>query len=446
MGEITETEENSKGDGGIRGEDREDYKSDRDRGITEGHKEFTAEESARAKTIAQGEANAALDKNRGDGLVVMATGSGKSKIGIDRANEVRKYTTFGAKILLVVPTEVLRDITWKAEFERWSVMNLWQFITPICYKSLHTLTNTTWDLIILDECHHITDTNSQFFWDTSGNVWENIIGLTATEPRHLYKSNILKSIGLHLVYELTLDEAVERGIVAPYEITMVGVNLDDTDKYIRAGSKEKGYFYNTEKRAYEYRERLFLSAPGRLNIVARMKLLYGIKSKTEAAIKILEYLIPEEMRTMIFCATKEQANEVCRFRYYSKPTKPKIKSKIAAYEQLMNEYQGKVSYELFVQLLINRISCCQALNEGINIPDLDCGLILQINSSDLEMVQRLGRHIRYRPGHKGKIIGLYVRNTVDEVWARDAVKKLDKNNIRWIEYDKLRKGEQTINF
>ena len=72
--------------------------------------------------------------------------------------------------------------------------------------------------------------------------------------------------------------------------------------------------------------------------------------------------------------------------------------------------------------------------------------MLKITSSDLRFIQRTGRHIRYRPGHKGKIIIVYAKDTVDEKWVRTATKGVDPSNIIWIDYSKLRKGEQTINF
>lgn len=397
------------------------------------------------KTKVQKEANTALDKNGGTGAFIGATGVGKTKVAINRCINLGLVYE-NPKILLVVPTIKLRDVGWRDEFTKWGEFYIWNHnVTAVCYDSLHTFRCNDYDLIILDECHHITEANSSFFFSHS-NTWREIIALTATKPRSDEKLDILKRLNIFPVYEISLETSVKLGLVAPFAITMVGIELDDTVKYIKGGSEAKGYFYQTEKSAYIYRQKLFLSAPGRQNGLGRMRMLYGIRSKTEAAKAIMEHLIPPEERTLIFCGTQEQADEVCPNRYYSKPSKPKLKKDLPKWEKRIAEYQGNTSFKLFDEGFINTLSCCESLNEGQNIPDLDNGLGVQINSNDLGLIQRIGRVIRYRVGHRGKIIILYIKNTVDQEWAVKALNSFDKSIIKWVDYDKLRKGEETLNY
>ena len=63
----------------------------------------------------QAEARAQWQQTGSRGLLAMATGTGKSKIAVDEVNSRFKFSsTF--KCLLVVPTEKLRDVNWKNEF------------------------------------------------------------------------------------------------------------------------------------------------------------------------------------------------------------------------------------------------------------------------------------------------------------------------------------------
>lgn len=419
--------------------------------------------TGKLKDKVQAEANIAIHDNDRS-MIIGATGVGKTKIGIDRIDRelFRCWKTDSqiksVNILLVVPTEKLRDIGWKEEFEKWHMINAWQFITPICYASLSSMINGNWDLVILDEVHNITPNNSIFFAPENNNIIKKVVALTATEPRDREKQQILKSIGLEVVYKIEMDIAVKLGLVSPYDIVAIGLDIDDTDKYVVGGTKEKR-FYTTEKRAYIYRQRQYLAAPTQRNILARMRVIYDSKFKTEALKNILLHLVPEEERTLIFCATQAQANEVCPFRYYSKPTKPKkLRGTVTteqlekgiddllAYDKKLQEYQGDISLNAFINGAINRLASCNALNEGQNLPAVDLGLIGQMYGSDLRLIQRIGRHIRYRPGHRGKIVVLYIKDTVDEELTRSVLRKIDQNNITWIEYNKLRRGEQTINF
>lgn len=409
-------------------------------------REFTAEESALAKNKAQQEAISALEENYNSGLIVMATGSGKSKVAINICQKVVLNTRdYVPRILLVVPTEKLRDETWKNEFDKWLVGNIWAAcVLPTCYASLHNIKGS-WDLVILDECHHLTITNSIALIKNEC-TWKNIIGLTATAPTDPVKKAILKELGLDLVYNLTLDRAVELGVVAPYSITMIGLHLDIIDKYIQGGSKAKP-FYTTETKSYIYYNKLYEEAPNEFNARRRQQFIYGLKSKTEAARKILEYLIPQEKRGLIFCGTKEQADNMDRYRYYSKPTRPKKPNvaNIKKYTEQVLDWQNNKGYELFSLGQVNRLACVSALDEGINVNDLDFVMMVQIFSSHLKMVQRLGRGIRFREDHIGRVIGIYTKDTIDEQWAWNAVRGFDKNNIKWVDYDKLRRGEDTIN-
>lgn len=412
----------------------------------------------------QAEANNAIDEAGGFGLVAMATGTGKSKIAVNKiSNLVLKNNFIHTKILLVVPTEKLRDEGWKNEFEKWEAGAIWdRSVERTCYASLNTYEGEEYDLVILDECHNITENNAIFFHN---NTVHSCVGLTATVPKDLVKQGLLQKIlklevwnnsafswqtSIKPTYQVTLDEAVEAGLVAPYDITVITLSIDTTDKYIVGGNAQK-HWMQTELERYTYLTRLVEFGTNPMNRINRMRFIYTLKSKTEAAKKILHHAIPQDLRTLIFCGSKIQADAVCEHRYYSKPTKPKPTTKdyarkLVDYTNSLKNYQGNNSYNLFFEEKINRLSCCEALNEGENIPKIDIGFITQLNAQELDFVQRMGRVIRHREGHVGKIIILATEGTVDMDWVHKATSKLDKTKIRYISYNDLRTGKETINF
>jgi ERCC4-related helicase len=76
------------------------------------------------------------------------------------------------------------------------------------------------------------------------------------------------------------------------------------------------------------------------------------------------------------------------------------------------------------------------VNEGTNIPNLDEALIIQISAQELHLIQRIGRVIRVREGHLGKIYIICVRGTQDEVWLKSALKGISNIIINeWDEKD-----------
>lgn len=423
-----------------------------------------------AKDKVQKEARAAYKASGYWGSWYMATGSGKTKPAIDEANEiVDSYrdspTSFlrQPKILISVPTEKLRDEGWRDEFIKWTGGTIvWNnFVEKTCYASLHTYENEVFDMVILDEGHHITEANSDFF---RKNTVRRCLLMTATKPTNHIKIDILKELKLYNpCYTLSLDKAVELGIVAPYEITIVHMALGVTDKYIKVEyldkkTKQKKFWMQTETERYNYLTRMVENSENPMAKINRMHFIRDLKSKTIVAQLLLENVIPPELRTLIFCGSKSQADTICEYRFYSKPSKPKypdkptprrietFNKKAYEYKVQISQYQSDTSLKLFQQQLINQLSCVEALNEGQNLEMLNVGFIVQLNAQAKDLIQRMGRLLRIRDGHRGKIIILCVDNTVDEEWINKATMSLDKNNIKHVQLQKLRTLEETISF
>lgn len=379
----------------------------------------------RTKDEVQEEAGRILSLNADHGIIAMATGTGKSKVAINKIVEHYKNNT-DLRVLIVVPTEKLRDQNWKDEFIKWNQSFLWDNnVERSCYASISKMEGEVYDLIILDECHNITPNNSSFF---KNNTVSSVIGLTATPPTDRVKHEVLKQLNLHVLYRVTLDEAVEWGLVSPYEITVIYTTLDSVRKNIRAGNKKKP-FMQTEMAAYWYLTKKIneipydssnpvLLAKRQALIMKRMRFIYNLNSKTEAARFILSKLIKEGERTLIFAGDIPQAEALCPDFFHSKTNDEK--------------------YNLFLQEEINVLSSVRSLNEGQNIPNLDNALIVQLNSNELHTIQRIGRTVRHRDGHKAKIFIICAKGTVDEKWLASAISELDHSNIIYHNFSQLK--------
>lgn len=378
----------------------------------------------RTKNEVQQEGLAAFKAHNSKGILAMATGTGKSKIAIDYCVELHK-DNFELRVLIVVPTEKLRDVNWKNEFDKWDASFIWNNnVERSCYKSINKIQGEVFDLVVLDEGHNITELNSQFFQQ---NTVHSVMVLTATPPTDEVKIRILEELSLDIVYRVTLDQAVEWGLVSPYKIKIVKVSLDTAHKYIKAGTKDNP-FWTTESNHYYYLTKKFRNAVAKgsnvqKSVLNRMHFIYGLKSKTDAAKLLLEYVIPKEERTLIFAGTTAQADELCEHRFHSNQTKEESKD-----------------FDLFASGQINRLSSVRALNEGHNIDALDNALIIQVNSNELHLIQRIGRIIRYREDHEGSIYIIVSRGTVDEDWLNKALLEstIDESNIEYIDYPLLK--------
>lgn len=375
------------------------------------------------KDSVQAAARAALKAANYWGLVAAATGVGKSKIGVDEAAEVVAQDPT-ATVILTVPTQKLRDTNWLEEFQKWNQEEVYnQNISRYCYASIHKLKDEVIDLLILDEGHNLTELSAQVF---SNNKVKRLLVLTATEPdkkgnsTDVFKVELFRKLKIPTVFEYSLDEAVRDGLVAPYEIRVVECNLDSTNKYIKAGSKAKP-FYQTERQSYDYLTKIIRgmqfsgNSAAKWKQLARMRLIYNLKSKTEIARRIINRWIKPEERYIIFCGSIEQANSLCGEAVYHSKTNDK-------------------ALEAFKRLELNKIGVVEALNEGHNLPEVDGAVMVQLNSNPRDLTQRIGRAIRFRPGHEAIIWVLVSLNCVDEDWFKKAIEPFDKTRITYLHY------------
>jgi len=290
----------------------------------------------------------------------------------------------------------------------------------LCYASGSKIVNKNFELAILDEGHNITELASEFFLDN--NVRRTVL-LTATPPNDPIKADILRRLSIKLVYELTLDQAVRLGFVAPYKITVITVPLDNVTKNIPGGNKANP-FMTTEAACYAYWNKRVQSCFGdqtpqgkakmKFAILGRMQFIYKIPSKTQVIKFLLDKVIPKQDRTIIFCGNIEQAEQVCPHTYHSKTS--------------------DTDYNLFKSELVNRLSCVKAVNEGHNFPGVDSGIIGQLNSKEKDLVQRIGRLIRFRPGHEAHLYIVISESTQDEKWLENATENLNQSKIEYVRF------------
>lgn len=413
----------------------------------------------RVKDAIQQEAEDIWYQNNTWGLLAIATGTGKSRIPINILSKVFHNKKFIStltnlkgsiilnkidendiclkqiiNVLLIVPTEKLRDENWRDEFDKWDETLLYNTcVRRTCYASLDNIENQKFDLVIGDEWHNFTEAKMPFF---KNNTIHRLICLTATPPnpdRDLVKIQLNKQLKIKTIYEVPIDIAVRLKLVAPYDVTVVECRLDDITKNVVGGTKNEP-FMTTEKKAYDYKTQLvnqamYLRSPKKGQIVKfrildRMRFIKNLESLTKNTIFILDNFIREGERTLIFCGGIPQAERICRETFHSKTSDKYLKD--------------------FEQKKISRLSCVSALNEGMNIPDIETIIMVCPESGDKTITQQIGRGIRFALGHRCKVIIIIVTDTVSEKWFEKAIINLDQTKFRRVRFANLFNQVETI--
>lgn len=373
----------------------------------------------------------------GRGTVAGCTGMGKSRIAVMAIKwRLDMQPVASKKILLVVPTEALRDENWPAEIALWAdspkqLAYIMENLEIICYASVPKYQGKQYDLVIFDEVHHLTDRSGMIF---TNNLMNYVLGLSATPPHAKndpFKHALIRQF-CPVVFIYSLDQGVEDGVIADYEIIVIIEPLDNINKVIPGGTKAKP-FLTTEYAQYNHLSAIVKRAQSmpqgphkenalKFSMLKRTRFVYDLPSKTALA-KVLLSKLPAEARILTFCGGIEQSRELFGQDVYN--------SKDKKLDKLQH----------FKDLKIKRLGVVNAVDEGHNIPELDIAVIVQANSSNRTIVQRIGRVLRQREGHKGLIFILCSQGTQDESWIKKALEEFDSQKVTYIPSREIYTGQ-----
>lgn len=375
-----------------------------------------------------------------------ATGTGKTRAAVLAvANELEKNP--GAVIYIGVPTTQLRDEDWPNEFKKWGYEHLLDKVKLVCHVAMDKIKVPEIDLFVWDECHHATPANCRMF--DKVKVYK-ILGLTATQPKGTKSEKDREKRALidalcPSILKVPLEDAIELELVADFEVRVLKFPLDTTDRYIsvvigKAGNKKT--VTKTESERYKELTKLLqqaVYAKGNneglkfMRIQQRTAFLYNLRSKEKLAKICMNKMLKDDNRTLIFCGSIRQCNDLCGPNSYHSQT-------------------DNAALDSFQEKKISYMGAVDALNEGKNLNELDQVLVVQLNSVSRKMIQRIGRAVRRRKvkdadgverWHKALIVVLVAEGTADEKWYKESFSEFDKSRIkeyRIIDIDKF--GQQ----
>lgn len=351
------------------------------------------------------------------GTAQLCTAFGKTFTAIRGACKLAKTADLNYRILILTPTEVLRDNAWVDEFKKWKETKvLYECVTIMCIQSAYKLKNTDWDLVIADEIHnYLSEEYSHFFFD---NNIKKVIGLSAYVPEEYL--HVLNKIA-PIFYTITLNEAKAKGIVAPYKIFNISVKLNEQEReeYERADAVIK-----------RHRDKLsddFMRIPKYVRdaIQDRLDVIYNAEEKLNA-VKVISDLFPTRdgiifTKSAVFSDKMEEILAPHCVSYHSKQTK------VERAHRLKRLRDGRTK--------INRISSIKALNEGVNIPSISLVFIAAFDSKIKNWIQQVGRGVRFEENKLTYVFNFYCANTVDLKTLNKRLINEDVNDIKWFTID-----------
>ena len=262
------------------------------------------------------------------------------------------------------------------------------------------------DLLIVDECHRFGSIqNRKALFDSA--MYR--LGLTATLERSDNEvEETLIPYFQDIIFKFDIKKALEEDVIAKYHYYSLGIDLFPSEL------KE---YRNQERERYEVKEELIqrydfprkseefnkhLNSPTRQFsqsssegiLVSKYRKhsneMKRIVSETENKISLvskLDQAILSATRTLIFCETIETSRLI----------KERLLNKGISVTNFHSGLSNSKREDILEELGSGKLKCVvavRALDEGIDVPDIDLGIIISGTKTKRQMIQRMGRILR----------------------------------------------------
>jgi hypothetical protein len=240
-------------------------------------------------------------------------------------------------------------------------------VQSLSHHALEEMLSDHFDVLVVDETHHASDLNASYSRILQHFKPRELLGLTAT-PERADGQSILPWFDGRMVAEIRLWDAIDRGLLVPFQYYGIHDDVDLSDIVWRAG--------RYDQKALEARYGQVGAA--RFHLVCR---------------KVAEYVgDPQTMRALGFCVSVSHAQAMAAS--FNKADIPAT----SVTGRTSREDRASAVYQLRSGAL-KVIFCVDVFNEGVDIPEVDTVLFLRPTESATLFIQQLGRGLRQAP-HK----------------------------------------------
>lgn len=385
----------------------------------------------------------ALDDWRANGrrgVVEAVTGAGKTRVGIAAIAEA---VSRGRRAVVIAPSLVLVG-QWVSEIRamlpdvqvtiRFDEARPWQVLVTTVQAAMRrpAVPYGEQALLVADECHRC---GAEGFSRAlrAGFIWR--LGLTATLERGDDGDDVLAAYFGRVVHDLGYGEALQDKLISPFRFAHVSVPLlpaerseydeitDDLratrDRLIVQHAIPEEPISAFLRAVSDLAQDRSLGSGGGLArhymklFSARRTLLAETPVKM-AALAWMSGAVSASNGTIVFTQTKEASARAAEV----------LSSEGCASVSIHGELDKDLREEridLFRKGSVTSLTAPRVLDEGVDVPEADLGIVTAANRSRRQMIQRLGRVLRRRPGKVARFVVLYAEATVEDPYHRGHV-------------------------
>ena len=347
------------------------------------------------------------------GVVELPTGSGKTVIGLAAVAAV------GAPALVVVPTIDLLE-QWRGELAREFDCDVGQLgggtqrvgeVTVATYDSAYLRADELGDrfgLVVFDEVHHL-----------GGEGYRDIARLLAAPARLGLTATFERPDGAHeavadllgpVVYRLSPEDLAGEHL-APYDIKRIEVELTpaERERYEQYQGTFTDYLAESDlqlRSGSDYQDLVKRSGTdprAREALLAKQRAREVVLTAQRKVDRLAELLDRHrEDRVIVFTASTDLV-----YRVSERFLIPAITHETGTDER-------RETLERFRDGTYSRVVTANVLDEGVDVPDANVGILLAGSGSEREFTQRLGRLLRPGEGERALLYELVTAETAEQ--------------------------------
>jgi superfamily II DNA or RNA helicase len=342
---------------------------------------------------------------QGRGLIVLPTGSGKTRVALAAIQKTQ------LKTLVCVPTlELLKQ--WRDEAQSWFDQPIGclgggeQNMLPLTiatYQSAskHQNLQNYFGFHIYDEVHHLPSESFSFIAKQSLAPYR--LGVTATLQKDDERFDDLQVYCGPLCFEKKIDDLSGRSL-APFQHHIWDARLSDLESKIYWFHRKKFLkIMSRVPRKSQWKDfvRAASKLPGGKESLVSHRLQKKVSFLAEEKFSFIEKILNKHAHQKILIFTNENESAYRLGERFLLPVLTYRTSKKERSLFLESFRQGEISV-----LVASRV-----LNEGVDVPDAEIAVIFSGNSSERELIQRLGRVLRKHHNKEAILYELVAENT-----------------------------------
>ncbi len=359
------------------------------------------------------------------GIVSAVTGGGKTILALACMQNFLAREPAG-RVLVLVPSVALQDqwfvesqsalpgqsvAAWNGKGSRADVVIM---VMNSARRHASQLADDGKWMLVVDECHRLaTPENAKAL----EGGFEATLGLSAT-PERQYDDNtetMLVPVLGPVLFRYTYREALQDKVIVPYQLENYRVEMSDEESFeyerLTAGIAR---LLHSVPRSEERLRRLLLK---------RARLVQNLSAREPAATALIDRR--PRMRSLVFHESVAAADRITSYLAARG-------HRVVAYHSKLAQTSRRQALFEFRTGMKDVLVCCQALDEGLNVPRTEFAVIASSTASQRQRIQRLGRILRPYPGKDTATIAtIYATSLERGALEREANDMLGLIDSKW---------------